>query len=117
MSNIHPILSPAPDLPSDNEEDDGDDPSNIYEATVVTYREACHHMSYTLCPPLSDIVIDVVPPNIWEALLNETDVDVILGSLDGEPSYNPAIQFATVVAALFPLWLQLKAFAGPAVIT
>jgi hypothetical protein len=105
MSNICPVLSPVPDLSSNDEEDGSDDPPTTYEATVVAYREARYQAGYTLRPPLSDAVIDVVPPNIREALLQETNVDIIIGSLDGDHRYSPAVQFTTIVAALFPLWL------------
>jgi hypothetical protein len=32
-----------------------------------------------------------MPPTIWEALLHETDIDIIIGSLNGDHRYNPAV--------------------------
>jgi hypothetical protein len=105
-----------PDPSSNEDESNGDATPTNYEAAVATYHGACYQMGYTLHPPLSDALIDVVPPAIQKALLDNEDVNIIIGTLDGNPGYNPAIQFNTVMATLFPLWLQLKAWAGPAVI-
>jgi hypothetical protein len=91
MPNIHPVLSPPPNLPSDEDESNGNSTPTNYETTIATYYEAHHQAGYTLCPPLPDTLIDVMPPAVSKALLDNKDVNVIIGTLDGNPGYNPAI--------------------------
>jgi hypothetical protein len=32
-----------------------------------------------------------MPPSIWEALLDEEDINVLIRTLDRNPRYNPSI--------------------------
>jgi hypothetical protein len=108
ISNIYPALLPPPDPSSDEDKSEGDATPTIYEAAVALYQETHCQAGYTLCPPLSDELIAIMPPTIQKALLEDEDINIIIKTLNRNPSYNPTIQFNTVMAALFPLWLQLE---------
>ena len=66
--------------------------------------------------PVEDTVVShtnlsVVPPLIMDELVDAGDVNMLLGCFsDSDETYNPLQKFQMVVAALFPLWLEMEPF-------